>query len=237
MLKYLAKYFSPAKAEPGYSLAISAGRGGHRLTHNHATQFAYVHQTLNLWREILHEMFMLWSLSDEDLLSANPYRLTNTGQGLHRIQACPSVGREMHRTLHRAQKKSGSWIGSSVIHLGDRNVANAFMFIDKASNFKTGAYVFIHHLMLTHHPQYNQVSRILNPIVLTLEKLDDLQENAGIRDYVNGTFGGIEHCRKDILRKLIQGDYPYDSICDNALICGFNLNFFFHYFCYSRLFP
>lgn len=136
MLKYLTKYFSPTKAEPGYSLAISSGRGGHRLTHNHATQFAYVHQTLNLWREILHEMFMLWSLSDDDLLSSNPYRLTNTGQGLHRIQACPSVSREMHRTLHRAQKKSGSWIGSSVIHLGDKNVANAFMFIDKVSHYE-----------------------------------------------------------------------------------------------------
>ncbi|GAB5591298.1 hypothetical protein Unana1_06198 [Umbelopsis nana] len=197
MLKYLSKYFSPAKAEPGYSLAISAGRGGHRLTHNHATQFAYVHQTLNLWREILHEMFMLWSLSDEDLLSSNPYRLTNTGQGLHRIQSCPNVGREMHRTLHRAQKKSGSWIGSSVIHLGDKNVANAFMFIDK----------------------YNQVARILNPIVLTLDKLEDFSDNDGLAEYVQGTFGGVEQCRKDILLDFFRSAFD-GSGADNFFDAG-----------------
>ncbi|CAO3678604.1 unnamed protein product [Umbelopsis ramanniana] len=197
MLKYLTKYFSPTKAEPRYSLAISSGRGGHRLTHNHATQFAYVHQTLNLWREILHEMFMLWSLSDDDLLSSNPYRLTNTGQGLHRIQACPSVSREMHRTLHRAQKKSGSWIGSSVIHLGDKNVANAFMFIDK----------------------YNQVARILNPIVLTLDKLDDFSEDPGLREYVQSTFGGVEQCRKDILLDFFRSAFD-GSGADNFFDAG-----------------
>lgn len=74
---------------------------------------------------------MLWSLADDDLISVNPYRLTNTGQGLQRIQQCRNVSGAMHKILNRAQKKSGSWVGSSVVHLGDRNVPNAFMFIDK----------------------------------------------------------------------------------------------------------
>ena len=48
----------------------------------------------------------------------------------------------MHELLRRAQEKVGTWIGSSVIHLGDHNVPNALMFIDK----------------------YTQISRILNPV-------------------------------------------------------------------------
>lgn len=49
--------------------------------------------------------------------------------------------------------------------------------------------------------QYNQVARILNPIVLTLDKLEDFSDNDGLAEYVQGTFGGVEQCRKDILRK------------------------------------
>lgn len=133
MIKYLSKYFNRDKTESGYSLAIIAGRHGHRLTHTHKTQYEYVYQSLCLWREIVHEMFMLWSLSDEDLLSSSPYRLTNTGQGLQRIQPCRNIGMAMHKILSRTQKKSGSWVGSSAVHLGDRDVPNAFMFIDKVN--------------------------------------------------------------------------------------------------------
>lgn len=138
MLKYLSKYFSPTQHEQGYSLAITAGRRGHRLTHNHSTQYTYVHQSLSLWREIMNEMFMLWSMADEDLISSSSYRLTNTGQGLNRIQPCPNISRAMHKILNRAQKKCGSWVGSSVVHLGDKNVPNAFMFIDKVTLFESG---------------------------------------------------------------------------------------------------
>lgn len=132
MLSYLHTYFKPEEFEPGYSLSISAGRSGHRLSHDHSTQYTYVNQTLMLWREILHEMFMLWSLADQDLLySHNVYKLMDTGQGVQRMQPCPAIGREMHRTLYKAQKRAKTWIGSSVIHLGDKNVPNALMFIDK----------------------------------------------------------------------------------------------------------
>ncbi|CAN0455977.1 unnamed protein product, partial [Discosporangium mesarthrocarpum] len=33
--------------------------------------------------------------------------------------------------LYHAQREVDSWVGSSVIHLGDHNVPNALMFIDK----------------------------------------------------------------------------------------------------------
>lgn len=128
----MEKYFNPTNSESAYPLGISAGAEGHRLSHDHETQYIYVNQTLKLWREILNEMFKLWMLADQDILNPNnPYRLIQTGQGLNRVQSCPLVSREMHRTLYRAQKKAGTWIGSSVIHLGDKNVPNALMFIDK----------------------------------------------------------------------------------------------------------
>jgi hypothetical protein len=56
MIVYLKEYFHPT--QPGdnenTSLAIRSGRGGARLSHDHAKQYAYVLQSLTLWREILH---------------------------------------------------------------------------------------------------------------------------------------------------------------------------------------
>lgn len=41
------------------------------------------------------------------------------------------MSRAMHAVLHRCQQRLGTWVGSSVVHLGDHNVPNALMFIDK----------------------------------------------------------------------------------------------------------
>src|SRR5258708_27762349 len=82
--------------------------------------------------ELYSDMFHLWSLAEQDLLSENvSYRLRDTGQGLNRVQAAPKTSRMMHTILHNAQNSVGTWIGSSVIHMGDHNVPNALMFIDK----------------------------------------------------------------------------------------------------------
>ncbi|KAI8369389.1 uncharacterized protein BYT42DRAFT_584225 [Radiomyces spectabilis] len=198
MLRYLERYFHPSEAEAGYSLSIAAGAEGHRLSHDHETQYIYVNQTLKLWREILNEMFMLWTLADQDMLStSNPYRLCQTGQGLHRVQACPAVSREMHRTLFKAQKKAGTWIGSSVIHLGDKNVPNALMFIDK----------------------YNQVARILGPICITLDKLEELSRNEGLQKFINKKFGSVDRCRKEILADFFRGAFD-GSGADNFYDAG-----------------
>lgn len=78
------------------------------------------------------QMFRLWMLAESDLLRENnTYRLTNTGQGLNRVQQAQAVGKAMHGILGRCQQQIGDWVGSSVIHLGDHNVPNALMFIDK----------------------------------------------------------------------------------------------------------
>jgi hypothetical protein len=55
MIGYLQQYFHPTQAkDANSSLAIRNGKGGARLSHDHSKQYAYVLQSLTLWREILH---------------------------------------------------------------------------------------------------------------------------------------------------------------------------------------
>jgi hypothetical protein len=211
MIQFLVDLFHPDRIEgPELSLSIQMGRAGARLSHSHQTQFYYVQQTLTLWREILHDMFQLWYCSDSDLLNPNvPYRLRDTGQGLNRMQPCAQVSKLIHQILHRAQQRAGHWVGSSVIHLADSNVPNAFMFIDK----------------------YNQVSRILNPIVLVINYLDKFVTNKhklsesdkGILEYIDDKFGGIDATKKLILSDFFRGAFD-GSGADNFFQAGNLIN-------------
>lgn len=53
----------------------------------------------------MHDMFRLWCLGEEDLLSETmPYKLTDTGQGKQRVQQSPRTFKAMqvnlvHRTV------------------------------------------------------------------------------------------------------------------------------------------
>ena len=100
----------------------------------------------------MRNMYNLWIKADHDLLSTGSYSLLNTGQGLNRVQACPKVGSEMRNILNIIQSKVGPWVGLSVVHLGDRDVPNALIFIDK----------------------YTQIPRMLQPIVHMVENLSEL---------------------------------------------------------------
>lgn len=198
MIGYLKHYFRPDVPESEeYSLSIQYGVGGARLSHNHARQYAYVLQSLSLWREIAHDMFKLWILAEDDLLLGNGYALRDTGQGLNRVQQAPKISREMHTILYRTQKKLGDWVGSSVIHLGDHNVPNAFVFIDK----------------------YTQVPRILNPLVSTISKIDDLVKDGNMNLYITNAFGGKEALKKEILADFFR--HAFDgSGADNFFDAG-----------------
>ena len=178
--RLLEQYFHPSllATDLHISLSINEGQEGSRLSHDHHAQYNYVRQSLALWAAIVEDMFRLWYLSEQDLLSEEqPYELKNTGQGLQRVQSSPRVYRAMHEILAR-QKSVGGWVGSSVIHLGDSNVPNTLVFIDK----------------------YTQVSRILGPLVKTLENLETAcDESEGLARYMRA-YGGIEKAKKDILR-------------------------------------
>lgn len=60
MILYLKQYFHATHPKDNKSsLAIKSGKGGARLSHDHSKQYAYVLQSLTLWREILHGEFIL----------------------------------------------------------------------------------------------------------------------------------------------------------------------------------
>jgi len=108
MLKYLTTFFNPSQSEENYSLEITAGERGARLTHSHEKQYMYVYQSLKLWQEIMENMFMLWFFAEEDLLNPEiPPEYKNTGQGFQRVQEAPRVLRAMHAILAKVQKYNG----------------------------------------------------------------------------------------------------------------------------------
>lgn len=195
MIQYLHSYFKPERPTSREdSLAITEGAGGARLTHDHVRQFRYVFQSLALWREVCHEMYKLWYLSEKDLLdSNNPYHLRNTGQGLNRIQAAPSVSEAMYDILNTVQRRVGKWVGSSVVHLGDYNVPNALTFIDK----------------------YAQVQRILGPLTTCIRRIGEIAaDDQTIEKYITSTFGGVEVARKLILRDFFRHAFDGSGASD-----------------------
>ncbi|KAG6828492.1 hypothetical protein H0H92_007807 [Tricholoma furcatifolium] len=199
MINYLKEHFHPTQAKDNKSsLAIRSGRDGARLSHDHGKQYAYVLQSLTLWREILHDMFHLWSLAEQDLLAENVhYRLRDTGQGLNRVQASPKTSRMMHNILHKAQRSVGTWIGSSVIHMGDHNVPNALMFIDK----------------------YTQIYRILLPICNTLSQIPSLAAKPALRSYIDDEFGSTDNLMREILGDFFRHGFD-GSGADNFFDAG-----------------
>eukprot|EP01032_Pedospumella_encystans_P012189 gene12189-14120_t len=176
----------------GYSSSFSGG--GACLSHDHATQFRFVLQSFTLWREIMANMPKLWMLADHDM-THEQYRLVDTGQGYQRLQSCPGVRAEMSRILSVVQKQAGSWVGLSVVHLGDRDVPNALVFIDK----------------------YTQVPRILAPIVQCIESLPKLVEDSAFHAYVSQQWGSIDGLRLQILSDFFK--HGFDGSGDDGGSC------------------
>lgn len=138
IIYFLKKYFAPEKIQEGYSLSIVSGQDGARLSHSHERQYYYAMQSLTLWRDIIDDMFRLWHMAEDDLLSETvTYSLQDTGQGMQRVQQSPRTYKAMQRILARVQGTESHWVGSTVIHMGDHNVPNALSFIDKYTQGKS----------------------------------------------------------------------------------------------------
>lgn len=197
--------------DPDTSLAIDVGQGGARLSHSHEVQYNYVKQSLALWAAIVEDMFRLWYLAEQDLLSPEiSYDLRHTGQGLQRVQSSPRVYRAMHEILARTKRALGTWVGSSVIHLGDHNVPNALTFIDK----------------------YTQVAQILGPLIATLKNIDLAckDDETGLSAYME-IYGGIEKAKVQILQDFFMhafdgsggnNDFDAGSCIDGRLTSAWN---------------
>ncbi|KAL7572306.1 hypothetical protein ACA910_017904 [Epithemia clementina (nom. ined.)] len=222
MLQYLEQYFNPEREEAGFSLALrgssrsassssslysryglsaySSGSsdGGPTLSHSHSTQYVFVWQSLRLWSKVMRHMHQLWVCADDDLLSTtSSYHLYNTGQGLNRVQACPRVRKVMSQLLHQTQVEAGtSWVGLSVIHLGDRDVPNALIFIDK----------------------YTQIPRFLNPLVQFLQTLDvELCRDERILAYIQDQFGSAQQLKMTVLADYFK--HGFDGSGDDGGSC------------------
>ncbi|KAL7718267.1 Uncharacterized protein QTN25_004562 [Entamoeba marina] len=211
-LNLLETYFDMDKPkEKRFSLAIDEGAEGARLSHNHQKQYLFVKQTLLLWKVILENMYQLWILAEMDLFDpSTPYDVKDTGQGFHRVQQSPRISLVMHRIVGEMQKSVENWVGSSVIHLGDHNVPNALVFIDK----------------------YTQISRFLGPIITTLENLEKIVDgNEHVKNYVLKTFNSLDELRQiiltDFFRHAFDGSgadnfYDAGSCIDGRLTSAWN---------------
>ena len=222
MLQYLEDNFDPNQVEKPFSLSIrSSGGGGSsfstnnyrygmsaygssfssndgpKLTHSHATQYTFVWQSLRLWCRVQQNMHRLWVCADDDLLSTtSSYHLFNTGQGLNRVQNCPRVRKVMTNLLNQTQQEAGgAWVGLSVIHLGDRDVPNALIFIDK----------------------YTQIPRFLSPIVHFIQGLPELCRDERILEYVETEFGSVEALKMTVLADYFK--FGFDGSGDDGGSC------------------
>lgn len=218
MLSYLEENFDPNLVNPGQSLEIhgepkntrmkqysryglsvysASNSEGPTLSHSHSTQYYFVWQTLRLWSKVMKNMHKLWLCADNDLLSTSTsYSLLNTGQGLNRVQACPLVAKVMNHLLSTTQQEAGvPWVGLSVVHLGDRDVPNALIFIDK----------------------YTQIPRFLNPIVSFLQGLPELCSDDRVHAYVREHFGSIDKLKLAVLVDFFK--HAFDGSGDDGGSC------------------
>lgn len=183
LLELLKTYFTPGSCADMTSLAIDEGADGSRLTHNHKMQYTFVLQSLSLWKNMCRKMYVLWSIAEEDMLNPNEkYELRMTGQGLHRVQKAPNLYKAIQQVLQETKDELGEWVGSERIHLGDDQVPNAFHFIDK----------------------YGQVSRIIIPILRTIDYIDHLERQSEHAAYLREVWGGGEQAKRAILRDFFR---------------------------------
>ncbi|GMI41325.1 hypothetical protein TeGR_g7933, partial [Tetraparma gracilis] len=147
--------------------------------------------------QVHKHMHLAWVAADDDLLStSSSYSLWNTGQGLNRVQHCPKVAKLTHGLLSDTQRAAGApWVGLSVIHLGDRDVPNALIFIDK----------------------YTQIPHILGPIVKFVDNIEELVQNPKLAAYVEAQFEDTRNLKMKVLADYFK--HGFDGSGDDGGSC------------------
>ena len=98
--------------------------------------------------------------------------------------------------LSATQQEAGSpWVGLSVVHLGDRDVPNALIFIDK----------------------YTQVPRFLRPVVDFLDGLAELCHDKRMNAYVKKQFESKERLKMIVLTDWCK--HSFDGSGDDGGSC------------------
>ncbi|CCW61149.1 unnamed protein product [Phytomonas sp. EM1] len=195
-----------------YNLSISAGRGGARFSHNHKLQCQYVRESLYLWETVQRRIFEMWEVAEADMLvdGGGRYDFVNTGQGYHRMCFAPKSYSAMSACVQHAEHRMGGWVGIKVIHLGDRDVPNPLVFIDK----------------------YTVIPRIVQPIVHVLRELqrafgkgdcrDDEKTGEsitypGLKGFLESKYGSYEKLKLMILSDFFK--HAFDGSGDDGGSC------------------
>eukprot|EP00742_Colponemidia_sp_Colp-10_P017239 GILJ01019813.1.p1 GENE.GILJ01019813.1~~GILJ01019813.1.p1 ORF type:complete len:375 (-),score=41.97 GILJ01019813.1:25-1044(-) len=201
LLEWLREYSSQSTI----SLAIKAGKGGACFSHSHDQHCQYVKESLTLWRIIQTDIFDFWDCVEKDMIideSGSRYRIVDTGQGFHRMSDAPVSYDRMTRSIAEAQREMrGQWVGIKVVHLGDRDVPNPLVFIDK----------------------YTVIPRMLNPVVKAIESLEAIfdsslpEEHPGIRNLLKNKYGTAAELKDMILADFFK--YAFDGSGDDGGSC------------------
>ncbi|CCW69267.1 unnamed protein product [Phytomonas sp. Hart1] len=195
-----------------YNLSITAGRGGACFSHNHKTQCQYVRESLYLWETVQWRIFELWEAAESDMLvgGGRRYDFVNTGQGYHRMCVAPKSYSTMSACVQHAEHRMGGWVGIKVIHLGDHDVPNPLVFIDK----------------------YTVIPHIVQPIVHVLHELRrafgvencEDEESAGetitypgLKEFLESKYGNYKKLKMMILSDFFK--HAFDGSGDDGGSC------------------
>lgn len=203
LLQWLDVYFGSGRNKAGeFSVAIRSGKGGACFSHDHDTHVQYVKESLVLWRIIQRDILDFWEVVEEDMIvDCRSYRFCDTGQGYHRMLDCPKTYSRMQASLREAHSVMGGWVGIKVVHLGDRDVPNALVFIDK----------------------YTIIPKMLTPIVQTIERLFDVfnpeipEAHPGVRNLLQAQYGSCETLVQKILCDFFK--HAFDGSGDDGGSC------------------
>ncbi|RNE99250.1 hypothetical protein TraAM80_08390 [Trypanosoma rangeli] len=201
--RVLNEEFLPQEGDKAHDLSIRAGFRGARFSHDHRRHCQYVAESLTMWENVQRHIFDFWQVSEDDMLldGGGHYSFVNTGQGYHRMCRAPKSYARMARCVAETEQEMGGWVGIKVIHLGDRDVPNPLVFIDK----------------------YTVIPRIVQPImhtILELEKIfapGSLEEYPGLRNLLRAKFHSYAALRTMILSDFFR--HAFDGSGDDGGSC------------------